>query len=203
MKQASGISSILPGALVPWVAVLVFWTVLHSAWATILAYHVMMLAFSRRELARAFRGWNRRVFLVSAAPCLLAGPVTWLLLPSITLTPVGGWLAAFGLTGASLLVMIPYYGLIHPFVEQAHWSRLRSDPRLGLVSSLLFAGYHGLVLSTLMKPFWVGLCVAVLIVTSISWRRIEERCGGGLLVPALTQVLADAGMIVAAVLRAN
>jgi hypothetical protein len=45
--------------------------------------------------------------------------------------------------------------------------------------------------------------VAVLIVTSISWRCIEERCGGGLLVPALTQVLADAGMIVAAVLRAG
>lgn len=193
----------ISGMLVPWIAVLVFWTWLHSAWATIIAYHSLILLFSWSEMKHVARGWNLRMFLVFAMPCVLAGPLTWLLLPVMTGVPIRSWLSSYGLEGAALLLMVPYYGLIHPFIEQAHWSKLRRHSKLGLPASMMFAGYHGLVLSTLMRPVWVVVCVVVLSGTSITWRWMEERKTGGLLVPALTQVLADAGMILAALMRAS
>lgn len=188
------------GMLVPWVSVLAFWMWLYSAWATILAYHAMMLLLSWRSVPGVFRGWNGRRFLLAAPISAAAGPVTWLLLPHITSTPVGTWLSSYGLKGVPLALMIPYYGLVHPVIEQAHWSRLWRRPRTGPLAVLSFAGYHGLVLSTLMKPFWAAFCVAALILTGFSWRWMERRDGGSL-IPAATQALADSGMILAAVLR--
>ncbi len=183
--------------LVPWAAVLAFWVGLRSAWATIVSYHALMLLFSWRRLPYSLKGWHRGQFLLHALPCLAAGPLTYVLLPVITKLPVAFWLSRHGLEGASLLLMVPWYGLVHPFIEQAHWGRLRAIPGNGIPAAVMFAGYHGLVLQSLMKPLWVAVCVVVLFGTSFAWRRIERRAGG-LLVPALTQVLADAGMILAA-----
>lgn len=188
------------GVLAPWISVLAFWTVLHSAWMTILAYHAMMLLLSWRSIPGVFRGWNGGRFLLAAPLCAAAGPVTWLLLPHIVSTPVETWLPQYGLKGMTLFLMVPYYGLVHPVIEQAHWSRLWGRRRPGPLAVLPFAGYHGLVLSTIMKPFWVAVCVAVLILTGLSWRWMEKRTGGRLL-PAATQALADSGIILAAVLR--
>jgi hypothetical protein len=189
--------------LVPYAAILVFWHWFHSAWATILSYHCLILAFSWHSLGRALTGWNRRLFFALAIPCAAAGPATWLMLPQASRIPVLEWLAGYGLAGTSLILMIPYYGLVHPILEQAHWSSLRRDSRLGLVPHPAFAGYHVLVLVTLMRLPWIILCVGILIGASVSWRWAESRKGGGLLIPVLSQVLADGGMIVAAFLRAS
>ncbi len=189
------------GMLVPWASVLLFWTALRSAWATVLAYHALMLLFSWRSVPAVFRGWSGTGFILAAPVFASVGPVAWLLLPETTVEPVGGWLSAYGLAGVSLLLMAFYYGLVHPVIEQAHWRLLWSRPRLGRLAVLSFAGYHGLVLSTLMKPFWVASCVAVLAATGFFWRWVDRRTGGGLL-PAVTQALADSGMILAALLRA-
>jgi len=189
--------------LVPYAAVLAFWHWFHSAWATILSYHCLILAFSWRSLGRTLNGWNRRLFVALAIPCAAAGPVTWLMLPHASRIPVLEWLSGYGLGGASLVLMIPYYSFIHPILEQAHWSPLRRDSRLGLAPHPAFAGYHVLVLATLMRLPWVILCVGILIGASVSWRWADSRKGGGLLIPVLSQVLADGGMIVAAFLRAS
>ncbi len=188
--------------LAPWLAVSVFWICLHSAWATILAYHVLMLLFSRKRMREVTGGWNPRAFMALAVPCLAAGPLTFVLLPSMTRISTASWLSAYGLEGNALLLMIPYYGILHPVLEQAHWGALRRHARFGLAACALFAGYHGLVLSTLMKPLWVAVCVTVLFCTALAWRRVE-RLTGGLLVPVLTHVIADAGMILAAFLVAR
>lgn len=177
----------------------VFWIGLRSAWATILFYHALILLFSRRRLGEVIRGWNTKAFFAAAIPCIAAGPLTFVLLPSITRVSTASWLGAYGLEGTSLLLMIPYYGILHPVLEQAHWGALRRHPRLWPVACVLFAGYHGLVLSSLMKPPWVAICVAILLGSSLAWRRIEGRTGG-LLVPVLSHVTADAGMITAAYL---
>ena len=188
--------------LAPYAAVLIFWCGLHSAWAALLAYHFQILFWSRRDLRRGLSGWNLKMFLAVALPCIAAGPLTYLLLPYMTRVPVQTWLAAYGLTGVALLLMVPYYGLIHPFLEQAHWSSLRAQPRVGPLAHVLFAAYHVLVLVSLLRTPWILLCVAVLLTASIGWRWLEQRTRGGLLVPVLSQVLADSGLVVAALIRA-
>lgn len=187
------------GMLAPWIAVGVFWLWLRSAWATILVYHALMLLLPGRRLRDVTRGWSARLALASAVPCLLAGPLTWLLLPSMVRTPVGEWLASYGLSGWTLFLIVPYYGLVHPVLEQAHWGPLRARPGLALPASAMFAGYHGLVLSTVMEPVWIVVCIAVLFASSLAWTAIHRRTGG-LMVPALSHAAADAGMIVAALL---
>ena len=187
------------GLLAPWIAVGVFWLWLRSAWATILVYHALILLLPGRRLRDVARGWSTRLALASSVPCLLAGPLTWLLLPSMVRTPAGEWLASYGLSGWALLLIVPYYGLVHPVLEQAHWGPLRARHGLSLPASALFAGYHGLVLSTLMKPVWIAACLAVLFASSLAWTAIQRRTGG-LAVPAISHAAADLGMMVAAVL---
>lgn len=187
--------------LAPFAAVLVFLVLARSAWATLAVYHAQILLWSRGEIPRVFRGPDARLALAACLPSLLAGPVTWALLPSITLTPVREWLAAYGLQGASLMAFAPYYGLVHPVLEQAHWSRLRAGSA-GWLAHAAFASYHVIVLATLMKTPWVAACAAVLVCASVSWAWIERR-SGGLLVPYAAQAVADSGMILAAAIRAS
>lgn len=192
----------MAGLLAPWIAVGVFWLWLRSAWATILVYHALILLLSGRSLRDVTRGWSARLALAVAVPCLLAGPLTLLLLPAMVRTPVGEWLASYGLSGWALFLMVPYYGLVHPVLEQAHWGPLRARHGLALPASAMFAGYHGLVLSTLMEPVWIAVCIAVLFASSLAWTAIHRRTGG-LIVPALSHTAADAGMIVSALLLAS
>jgi len=185
--------------LAPWLAVTICWAWLHNAWATLVAYHLLILLLSGRRLGAALRGWLPGL-LPLVLPCALAGPVTWLLLPSAARVPLDAWRSSFGLGGAALPIMIPWYGLVHPFLEQAHWAPLRRHHRLGPASHFFFAGYHVIVLTTLMKAPWVAFCAALLLASSIAWKRME-RSGGGLLMPVVSQSLADLGMILALLLR--
>lgn len=195
-------ASALVGMLAPWIAVGVFWLWLESAWATILIYHAMILLISGRHLREVSKGWDTRLALASAVPCLLAGPLTWLLLPSMVKLPLDLWLSTHGLSGPALSLIVPYYGLVHPVLEQAHWGRLRSLPGSAVPAAAMFAGYHGLVLSTLMEPVWIAACLAVLFGSSLAWTAISRRTGG-LAVPALSHAAADSGMILAAFLLAR
>lgn len=185
--------------LAPFAAVLVFLVVARSAWATLVAYHLQIILWSRGEIRRTIRGWDARLALAACIPSMLAGPATWALFPSVMLSPAGERLASFGLSGASLLAFAPYYGIVHPVLEQAHWSRLRAGSG-GWAAHAAFASYHVIVLSMLMKTPWVAACAAILVCASVSWAWMERRTGG-LLVPCAAHVLADSGMILAAVLR--
>lgn len=185
----------------PYLAVVVFWCVLENAWLTILAYHAQILFWSGRRLPRLARGWDVGAFLSMALPCALVGPLACLLLPQMTLAGgVGRWLAEHQLTGTALLVMIPYFGLVHPLLEQAHWSGLRAAT---WQAHPAFAGYHALVLVTLMKPAWLALCLVILAGASVLWSRVQSEARGGVVVPACGHVLADLGLVVAAWARSG
>jgi len=188
--------------LAPYAAVLIFWCGLHSAWAALLAYHAQIFLWSRHDVRRVLAGWNPRLFIL-ALPSLAAGPLTYFLLPLMSRQPVHAWLAAFGLTGWALLAMLPYYGLVHPVLEQAHWGPLRGHPRVGPLAHVLFAGYHALTVALLLRPPWILACVGVLWLSSVCWQRMAACRPGGLLVPALSQMMADAGLIVAALIKAG
>jgi hypothetical protein len=174
--------------------VLVFWCGCRHAWLTILVYHLQVLFWSGGNLAAARRGWNARAFAVGALPALAAGPLLYALLPVMAPPDqLRAWLAAFGLTRTAWVVMIPYFGLVHPFLEQVHWSPLRRD---GWSAHLAFAGYHALVLYSLLPVPWLLLCLAVLVAVSALWARLESA--SGLLVPLCGHVFADLGIVLAA-----
>ena len=181
-------------ALAPYLAVVVFWCVLENAWLAILAYHAQILMWSRRSPRELAEGGNRRALIVIALPAVLLGPLLYFLLPSIANVPVAEWMTRYHVTGRSLLLMIPYFGVIHPLLEQLHWSDLRERTP---AAHLLFAGYHMIVLFTLLPPLWLAMSFLILMMASIGWRRVT-RTHGGPAVACASHVLADLGVIIAA-----
>ena len=137
--------------------------------------------------------------LLFASPALLAGPLLYFLLPSITHADLPAWLARVHLTGASLLLMVPYFGLVHPFLEQAHWAPLRERTPL---AHLFFAGYHALVLSSLLTLPWLLIVLCVLTLASFLWRKAGERFGS-IAVPLISHLFADLGIVIIAWLRSQ
>ncbi len=177
----------------PYFAVAVFWIVFRSAWLAILAYHAQILWWSRGRLPglsmqrRTPWGW---VIAVSA----LAGPAACLLLPMAVDGRLGPWLGSHGLSGASLAVMVVYFGLVHPVLEQVHWAPLRERSPWAHVA---FAGYHMLVLYSLLPVPWLAATSVVLTTASWTWDRMSRE-SGGLLMPIGSHVAADLGLVVVA-----
>lgn len=180
-------------ALAPYAAVLIFWCVWSNAWLAILAYHAQILLWNWGGL-RKMRPPQTRKDLFLAFPTVLAGPVLYLLLPVITRTDLSVWLNAYHLSGPSLVLMIPYFGLVHPVLEQVHWHPLREHSAW---FHPVFAGYHMIVLSALLTLPWLILCFGVLAGASFAWRLIYHK-SRGLTVPVLSHILADLGVVVAA-----
>ena len=185
--------SLLLKLLAPYLAVGLFWCVLSNGWLAILAYHAQILLWSRRNPIK-WHGPTQRRMLLLAAPTLVAGPVLYFLLPHITAMELSEWMRAYGLTGIALVIMIPYFGLLHPIIEQIHWSPLRDQTPLAHVC---FAGYHVLVLSSLLTPVWTVLCFVLLVAASVLWQYLQKQTRS-LWVPIASHVLADLSMILVA-----
>ncbi len=182
----------------PYVAVALFMGVWSNAWLCLLAYHAQTAAWSWRRVALCLRGWDGRSAPAVGLPCALAGPALWLLLPHMTAQRPADWLAGYGVSRAGLLLLAPIFGLVHPMLEEAHWSGIRERTR---AAHLAFAGYHVLVLRGLLPPVWLALCFACLASASALWGWAQRRSGGGLRVCWLTHAAADLGIVVAAFLR--
>lgn len=181
--------------LVPYVAVGIGWCLLGWGWQSLLAYHVLILAGSRGRWKGVFRGTSPGWLWASVAPCALAGLILFLLIPVVAPDPaLADWLVAHGIGERALLFFIPYFGLIHPMLEQVHWRDLRP---VGWVAHAAFAGYHALVLGSLVEAPWLVAILIGLAVASWSWGWITQETGG-LLIPIAGHSLADLGVIVAA-----
>jgi hypothetical protein len=180
-------------ALAPYIAVLIFWCVWPNAWLAILAYHAQILLWNWPVL-RKLRPLQARTNLFIALPSILAGPVLYVLLPIITCTELTAWLDTYHLSGPALVLMIPYFGFVHPILEQIHWHKIRETV---VWSHPIFAGYHMIVLSSLLTLPWLILCFAVLFSASFAWRWIDTK-GRGIMISVVSHILADLGVVVAA-----
>ncbi len=182
--------------LTPYIAVIPFWCLWRNAWLCILAYHAQALLWSWADVKKVFRGWDRKAFLIGVIPCALAGPLAYVLLPIMMKdVSLAGWLGGAGLSGFAWLAMIPYFGLVHPAIEQAHWNELRTRTHWAHPA---FAGYHVLVLWSLLSPLWLALCFAVLLSASVAWMLMQRQSRGGLLIPYGMHAAADLGIVIAA-----
>jgi hypothetical protein len=177
----------------PYIAVVIFWSNFSDAWLAIIAYHVQILFWSRTSFRTIQRPTHWAYFLL-ALPSVMAGILVYFLLPYIAQENVPTWLAHHHLSGASLLLMIPYFGLIHPWLEQVYWEPLRERTRL---AHPLFAGYHILVLASLMSWPWLIVCFCVLLVSSYIWQQSTTRAKS-LSVAIVSHTIADFGIVLAA-----
>jgi len=182
--------------LAPYFAVGIFWCVFSSAWLAILAYHAQILFWSWKSIPSIRKPDPMRIMLL-ALPAAVAGPLLYFLLPHITHTDLPVWLVNHHLSGLSLVLMIPYFGLFHPFLEQIHWVPLRETTPL---AHPLFAGYHVMVLCSLLTLPWLIICFIVLTATSFMWQQMIRRTGS-LAIPVASHILADIGIVMVAWLK--
>jgi hypothetical protein len=179
----------------PYVAVGIFWCVFHNAWLAILAYHAQILWWLRKTRPRFTRPRRTRLtFFI--LPSALAGPTLGVLLPFIASVNLASWLQSYHLAGSSLLLMTGYFALVHPVLEQLHWAPLRQRTPFAHAA---FAGYHLLVLESLLPIPWLVVSFAVLWLASWVWNRMN--CASESLVPAIaSQTVADLGIVLVALL---
>ncbi len=180
-------------ALAPYIAVVIFWLVWPNAWLAILAYHAQILFWNRPVLRKIRLPQDRKDFFL-ALPTVVAGPALYVLIPLITRTELSTWLDTYQLSGLALVFMIPYFGFVHPILEQIHWQPLRETSEW---SHPVFAGYHMIVLSSVLALPWLILCFGVLVGASFVWKLLSHS-RRGLAVPVLSHILADLGVVVAA-----
>ena len=179
----------------PYIAVGLFWCLFHNAWLAILAYHAQILGWlwrTRPVVTRPRPTRATRIILLSA----LTGPVLGLFLPHIERVDLATWLDHYQLTGPALLVMTGYFAIVHPTLEQLHWAPLRQRAPLAHAA---FAGYHLLVLYSLLPLPWLAVCFVVLSLASWVWSRMV-RASGSLLPAIASQVVADLGIVLVATL---
>ncbi|VGO22052.1 CPBP family glutamic-type intramembrane protease [Pontiella sulfatireligans] len=192
----------LLAALVPYVAVLLGMYVFHSAWLAILLYHAGIIAFLlyRKPSGlwkRLRRGINAPLLIPGMAVCALAAPAVYFMWPWLAASEntLPEWLAQYGLTGVAWLLLMPYFSIVHPALEELHWRGISPERATGLCrQDLLFAGYHVLVLFHLLHWPWLFLVFGVLAGSSFFWRWTVERFGG-YAIAVLTHAVADAGVV--------
>jgi len=179
--------------MAPWGAVLLFWVGLESAWGALLCYHAQVVVWGLVE----GRQWKIRGQIGKSwaliLPTLLVGVGAYYVIPELIKVELGTWLQRYGLEGWSFVLMVFYFGLVHPWIEQYHW---RSITDRGWWGHVLFAGYHILVVMSLMPTLWVVATFVVLCFTSVLWERMYQR-EGTLVAPTLLHIFADFGMILA------
>lgn len=181
--------------LAPYIAVGIFLCVFSNAWLSILAYHAQVLFWGYRSLGQ----WNRpqwTALMLLALPAALAGPLLFILLPYMTHEPLSTWLAGHHLSRVSVLLLVPYFGLLHPCLEQLHWAPLR---QYGWVTHCTFAGYHVVVLHSLMTVPWLLVCFVLLATVSFLWHVVSTKTMS-LTVPLLSHIFADLGIVIVAYL---
>jgi len=184
----------------PYLAVLVGMYLLHSAWAAVLLYHlgmVLVLTFDRgwgqaRKLVAGMQPFN---LTATSLFGLSGGALLYLLWPLLGVPPgVSESLAVLGITKAAWPAFIAYFCLVNPWLEEVYWRGYLGDTAVRPVpNDALFAGYHVLVLSSFVWWPWLIVVMVGLTVAGWFWRQ-QARRTGGLLGPAVSHMLADAGV---------
>jgi hypothetical protein len=179
-----------------------------SGWLAMLAYHLTIVAVLcvsggwREPVALLRRGW-RPWWLLALVVGVGFGSgvllfVLWPLL-GIALAAPAIW-AAFGLAGLGRSLFVAYFIAVNPVLEESYWRGYLGSPLLRpTLSDLAFAGYHLLVLQSLLAWYWLLLIFLVLAGAAWFWRQLA-RLVGGLGLPLASHLSADAAVLTALLL---
>ncbi|MDJ0766362.1 MAG: CPBP family glutamic-type intramembrane protease [Myxococcota bacterium] len=213
MEQArrnAGSKRKIIAALIPYFSVAIGLYMLKSAWIAMLVYHVgicLALAAYRdwaavKSLLSGFKG---RRFVLLMPVYLSVGVILYYVWPVAKLDHVvlADRLRAFGLDPGRMWGFITYYCMVNATLEEVFWRGSLMDtakrPSLG---DLLFSGYHVLVMALFVSWFWNIVSFALLAGAAWIWRNVA-RSTGGLALPWLTHMIADASVMAAVYLIVN
>ncbi|MBC8393455.1 MAG: CPBP family intramembrane metalloprotease [Deltaproteobacteria bacterium] len=189
---------------VPYVAVLVGLCVLKNAWIAIGLYHFGMTVFlvtGNRStlLKKAYTGWNFAATVIGILMSAMIFPIIFFFwkLMQLENMPLNTVLSNFGLHGTSWFFFMIYFSTVQPLLEELYWrGYLVHGNKCFSWTDLAFAGYHILVLAWFVKLPWLVIAFVLLTLTAYIWRYLAFKYEG-LIVPLLSHVAADIGIIAA------
>lgn len=195
--QALGICS-------PYVAVLAGVFLLKNIFPAVLFYHAVLLAcifgMTRFYVFKQFAaGFHRVLVPLFVSGGLVAGAVVlygWPLAAGEQVD-LARLLAGLHFGPPWFFLFAVYACLVNPLLEEAFWRGcFRNRSHWPTAVDGLFAGYHALAVVPIVTPvFAAGVFAAM---TFVGWLfRALARRSGGLLVPVLTHLVADAAILYA------
>lgn len=123
-------------------------------------------------------------------------------MPIMCTVEIGVWLSRYNLDNLAFLLMIPYFGIVHPLLEQIHWTSLSQSKVNQWLIDISFSGYHLIVLWRLLKLPWLIITGIILVAVSRTWFLLAKKTGENIVMNIILHLAADTGIIIAAGLRA-
>jgi hypothetical protein len=198
MKSSKWVAAI-PPYLAVWAGLFLF----HSAWGAMLGFHaaillVLLIARPKIPIHILFKAKNFKWILPLAALCAASGFAIYHLFPLFsTVEELRSQLDTIGLNGSNWPWFIAYFSLVNPFVEEYFWrAYLGSETKRFYIGDLLYAGFHGLVLTGKTHPLVVLFALGCLTFVGWLWRQVYRE-NEGLLVPVLGHMVADFSVMMA------
>lgn len=186
--------------LAPYAAVLTGMYIVKNIFFTILLYNGLILIpvihKFKKEKPGVLQFMNPLISMVLPLSFLAAGPILYFIWPWINLSQIeiGIVLSNFKLPARLYVPFFIHFALIHPIIEELFWRfTLKGEPRETHLQSLLFAGYHVLVLRFFLN--WPFLIAIFLFLYGVSqyWHFMKQK--GEHLHVVLSHVTADFGIL--------
>jgi hypothetical protein len=194
--------------ITPFLAVAVGLYIIGNGWITFGLYHgglllFILLAGQRRIFKEIFTGWNWTAGVIAIIFSSLVGLLLWLLWPFISIEPdaLATQLGALGFGGVGRILFIFVFVTVNPVMEEVYWriflkGKGQDKEILPWVVEIMFASYHLPVLAFFIKPAWLVFAFIVLYIGGCVWRWLSHRFGG-VAIPLISHIAADASIIIA------
>jgi membrane protease YdiL (CAAX protease family) len=183
--------------ILPYLAVWAGLFLFKSVWLALAGFHIavlLALLFLRSNIPIniLFKSKYPKWILASVLFCSTSGIGLYFLWDVFGIAnDLPAQLQSIGLTSSSWALLIAYFSLVNPFIEEYFWRGvLGNNSKKLYAGDAVYAGYHALALWGRVHP--LSILFAVIIITSAGWLwRQMAREDGGLLAPVLGHMIAD------------
>ena len=188
-------------AVLPYTAIFIGIYVWPGAWVALLGFHLAiglaLLPRLRTLPTRWFAPVSPALLLAMACLGLLGGIGLWVFWPYTGVDiRYRAQLTILGMIGDfPWAVFIAYFALVNPWLEEAFWRDALTSPARGpALVDFLYSGFHLIILSRFVGPFWLAAAFVVLCVVGWVWRT-TTRLTGSLLPGVVCHILADFSIV--------
>jgi hypothetical protein len=171
--------------------------VFHSAWGTLLGFHVaiivsLLIAKPNIPVTVLFKSKNVKTIILSILLCGSSGVILYFLWDTFGFaSDLSNRLNSLGLNSSNWIFFIAYFTLVNSFIEEYFWRGYWGGKTKNLHGSdLLYAGFHGLILIDKVHVYSIIFALATLVLAGWFWRQ-AAREDEGLFAPVLGHMTAD------------